>query len=121
MAGSGRSKGGKKIAVHTHDDQEFWPSLAGIPIKHKFWDMLVKPPDGAAIGAKQLPDAGEFSFVNRMLEQAARSLRSGILDDGVDFGQLPSEEVEYHDWMLETMPDEIMVKQNDPKLYYQRS
>lgn len=75
------------MGVYTHDDEEFWPSLVGIPIKKDLWRAITQVRSQFRIGEKMINEVKDFAIVNRLLERVVVNIRSGQLDRQLVFGE----------------------------------
>lgn len=79
--------GKMQMGVYTHNDEEFWPSLAGIPIKKDLWRAITQVRSQFRIGEKMIHEVKDFAIVNRLLERVVVHIRSGQLDHQLVFGE----------------------------------
>lgn len=80
-------EGKKHMGVCTHDGEEFYPSLAGIPIKKDLWRAITQVRGQFRIGEKLIHEVKSFAIVNRLLERVVQRIRSGQLDHEIVFGE----------------------------------
>ena len=99
------SKGEKAMITVTHDGQEFWPSLAGIPIRKGLWVAIVGFKQ-FRIGEKQLnANVRRFPMVNLLLMRIITRVRKGDLDAELVFGEykVPSAMEEFESALRRTL------------------
>lgn len=79
--------GEKTMITCTLSGQEFWPSLAGIPIKKDLWSAIFGYKQ-YLIGENQLnTNVKRFPMVNLLLMRIITRIRSGDLDHHLVFGE----------------------------------
>lgn len=80
-------EGDEELEVYTRNNEEFWPSLAGIPIKKNLWVAMVSEGKQYLIGEKPMRAVKNFEPVNLLLERITARIRSGKLDNELVFGE----------------------------------
>lgn len=87
-----------QLEVHTHQGEEFWPSLVGIPIKKDLWKGIAAERRQYLLEEKQIHNVKNFELINPKLEKIIQRIRTGHLDHYLVFGtyKLPTAMEEFN-------------------------